>query len=138
MFLNVWTSSLLVPNDVQDPFRNKSSWENIEQFFNCSKCLRLVIEHKNKFRLGIFIWFQYEFFHELDLYSKCYIFQVNVYKQPVTDLGKKSKKGRLTLEYSDGQYKTVEEGKGDPKKVYSMYCSLLETKYETNHISKCR
>lgn len=46
-----------------------------------------------------------------------YHFQVNVYKQPVTDPGKKSKKGRLTLEYSDGQYKTVEEGKGDPKKV---------------------
>lgn len=42
--------------------------------------------------------------------------EVNVYKQPVTDPGKKSKKGRLTLEYSDGQYKTVEEGKGDPKK----------------------
>lgn len=42
---------------------------------------------------------------------------MNVYKQPVTDPGKKSKKGRLTLEYSDGQYKTVEEGKGDPKKV---------------------
>lgn len=35
----------------------------------------------------------------------------------MTDPGKKSKKGRLTLEYSDGQYRTVEEGKGDPKKV---------------------
>lgn len=46
--------------------------------------------------------------------NQFYNFQVNVYKQPVTDPGKKSKKGRLTLEYSDGQYKTVEEGKGDP------------------------
>ena len=42
--------------------------------------------------------------------------EVNVFKQPITDLGKKSKKGRLTLEYENGKYKTVEEGKGDPKK----------------------
>ena len=43
--------------------------------------------------------------------------QVNVFKQPITDLGKKSKKGRLTLECEDGKFTTVEEGKGDPKKV---------------------
>lgn len=48
---------------------------------------------------------------------------MNVFKQPVTDLGKKSKKGRLTLEYENGKYKTVEEGKGDPKKVY--FCVVL-------------
>ncbi|XP_070557523.1 nicotinamide phosphoribosyltransferase-like [Ptychodera flava] len=40
----------------------------------------------------------------------------NVFKQPVTDLGKKSKKGRLSLEYDHGKYRTVEEGKGDPAK----------------------
>ncbi|XP_069142407.1 nicotinamide phosphoribosyltransferase-like [Argopecten irradians] len=41
---------------------------------------------------------------------------VNVFKQPITDLGKKSKKGRLTLELEDGKYTTVEEGKGNPNK----------------------
>ena len=44
-------------------------------------------------------------------------FQVNVYKQPITDLGKKSKKGRLSLEVQNGKFVTLEEGKGDPKKV---------------------
>lgn len=48
---------------------------------------------------------------------------MNVFKQPITDIGKKSKKGRLTLEYENGKYKTVEEGKGDPKKVY--FCVVL-------------
>lgn len=32
-------------------------------------------------------------------------------------MGKKSKKGRLSLECENGEYKTLEEGKGDPKKV---------------------
>ncbi|ELT87741.1 hypothetical protein CAPTEDRAFT_162451 [Capitella teleta] len=41
---------------------------------------------------------------------------VNVFKQPITDLGKKSKKGRLMLEKDDGGYTTVEEGKGNPQK----------------------
>ncbi|XP_060066239.1 nicotinamide phosphoribosyltransferase-like [Ylistrum balloti] len=40
--------------------------------------------------------------------------EVNVFKEPITDLKKKSKKGRLTLEYENGEYKTVEEGKGNP------------------------
>ena len=40
-----------------------------------------------------------------------------MFKQPITDLGKKSKKGHLTLECDNGKYRTVEEGKGDPKKV---------------------
>ncbi|XP_077985924.1 nicotinamide phosphoribosyltransferase-like [Glandiceps talaboti] len=41
---------------------------------------------------------------------------VNVFKQPITDLGKKSKKGKLALEFDSGKYRTVEEGKGDPAK----------------------
>merc|ERR1712066_1226275 len=39
---------------------------------------------------------------------------VDVVKDPITDPGKKSKKGRLTLELKDGQWTTVTEGKGDP------------------------
>mmetsp|Transcript_47881 Transcript_47881/g.102632 ORF Transcript_47881/g.102632 Transcript_47881/m.102632 type:complete len:1005 (+) Transcript_47881:75-3089(+) len=41
---------------------------------------------------------------------------VEVEKDPITDPGKKSKKGRLTLEMQDGVWTTVTEGKGDPKK----------------------
>uniref|UniRef100_A0A7S2CAZ1 Nicotinamide phosphoribosyltransferase n=1 Tax=Alexandrium andersonii TaxID=327968 RepID=A0A7S2CAZ1_9DINO len=41
---------------------------------------------------------------------------VDVVKDPVTDPGKKSKKGRLTLEVRDGVFTTVTEGKGDPSK----------------------
>lgn len=41
---------------------------------------------------------------------------VNVFKQPVTDPGKTSKKGLLTLEQNNDQFRTIEEGKGDPKK----------------------
>ncbi|XP_071171487.1 nicotinamide phosphoribosyltransferase-like isoform X2 [Mytilus edulis] len=40
----------------------------------------------------------------------------NVFKNPVDDPGKMSKKGRLTLEYKNGKYKTIEEGKGDTSK----------------------
>merc|ERR1719189_2093588 len=39
---------------------------------------------------------------------------VDVLKDPVTDPGKKSKKGRLTLELQDGNWVTVCEGKGEP------------------------
>merc|ERR1712048_964305 len=39
---------------------------------------------------------------------------VDVVKDPITDPGKKSKKGRLTLELKDGQWTTVTEGKGNP------------------------
>ena len=46
-----------------------------------------------------------------------FLFQVQVFKKPITDPGKNSKKGRLTLELQDGEYVTVQEGKGDPKKV---------------------
>lgn len=39
-----------------------------------------------------------------------------VYKDPITDKGKQSKKGKLTLErHTDGSIHTVTEGKGDPK-----------------------
>lgn len=44
--------------------------------------------------------------------------QVNVYKQPITDSSKNSKKGLLSLELDNkGAYVTVEEGKGVPEKV---------------------
>jgi len=41
---------------------------------------------------------------------------VDVFKDPATDPGKKSKKGRLTLEENDGKWTTVEEGKGEAGK----------------------
>lgn len=45
--------------------------------------------------------------------------QVNIYKDPVTDHGKISKKGLMTLELDDsGKYVTKTEGTGDPAKVY--------------------
>ena len=44
--------------------------------------------------------------------------QVNVYKQPITDSSKNSKKGLLSLELDDkGEYITVEEGRGHAEKV---------------------
>lgn len=42
---------------------------------------------------------------------------VNVYKEPVTDRGKTSKKGMLSLEMEGGEYVTKVEGSGDPSKV---------------------
>merc|ERR1712004_784999 len=40
---------------------------------------------------------------------------VDVVKDPVTDPGKKSKKGKLTLQrYKNGEWITVTEGKGSP------------------------
>ena len=44
--------------------------------------------------------------------------EVNVYKQPITDSTKHSKKGLLSLELDEeGKYITVEEGRGDKEKV---------------------
>ena len=43
--------------------------------------------------------------------------QRHVFKQPITDLGKKSKKGRLTLQRKDNTFETIQEGQGDPAKV---------------------
>ncbi|XP_013415217.1 nicotinamide phosphoribosyltransferase [Lingula anatina] len=56
--------------------------------------------------------------------------EVSVFKQPVTDLGKKSKKGRLSLEVHDGKYVTKEEGQGDPKK------DVLVTVFENGKLLK--
>ncbi|GFN88927.1 nicotinamide phosphoribosyltransferase-like [Plakobranchus ocellatus] len=42
--------------------------------------------------------------------------EINVFKDPVTDRGKTSKKGRLTLEKQDRNFVTVQEGRGDPAK----------------------
>ena len=42
---------------------------------------------------------------------------VNVFKTPITDPEKVSKKGRMTLELEDGKYVTKLEGTGDPSKV---------------------
>merc|ERR1712241_499227 len=39
---------------------------------------------------------------------------VDVIKDPITDPGKKSKKGRLSLEFHDGAWVTVCEGRGNP------------------------
>ena len=55
---------------------------------------------------------------------------VNVYKDPITDHGKKSKKGRLTLELNGEVYTTVQEGKGDPNK------DILQTVFENGKIVK--
>ncbi|KJH52489.1 hypothetical protein DICVIV_01335 [Dictyocaulus viviparus] len=55
--------------------------------------------------------------------------QRDVYKNPATDEGKRSKKGYLTLELnSSGNLNTVEEGLGDPEK------DLLQTVYEDGHL----
>lgn len=42
---------------------------------------------------------------------------VNVFKTPITDSGKKSKKGLMTLEFEEGHFVTKEEGKGSADKV---------------------
>lgn len=40
-----------------------------------------------------------------------------MYKDPITDSGKRSKKGQMTLEIKDGGFQTITEGQGDPKNV---------------------
>ena len=45
-----------------------------------------------------------------------------MYKEPITDMGKKSKKGRLTLECDNGQWSTTQEGTGNPDKVCAFEC----------------
>eukprot|EP00932_Pfiesteria_piscicida_P019186 SRR837773.6015.p2 GENE.SRR837773.6015~~SRR837773.6015.p2 ORF type:complete len:262 (+),score=121.10 SRR837773.6015:1023-1808(+) len=61
---------------------------------------------------------------------------VDVVKDPITDPGKKSKKGRLTLECENGTWTTVTEGKGDPAKdkmqlVFKDGVLLVEDKFPT-------
>ena len=53
---------------------------------------------------------------------------VPVFKDPVTDPGKVSKSGRLSLTFRNGEFKTVPEG--------SVPTSLLETVYENGKITK--
>lgn len=55
---------------------------------------------------------------------------VNIYKEPITDLGKMSKKGRMTLERDDdnGSFVTRTENTGDPKK------DLLVTVFENGSL----
>lgn len=59
-----------------------------------------------------------------------------VFKDPITDKGKMSKKGRLSLEAgADGKLATVTEGKGDPKKdilqeVFRDGALLIDQKFE--------
>jgi len=50
---------------------------------------------------------------------------VDVEKDPITDPGKKSKKGRLTLECADGQWKTITAGKGSEEKdeLVEIFCN---------------
>ena len=62
-------------------------------------------------------------FNQLSRFIACFkvlhlFLQVNVYKQPITDSSKNSKKGLLSLELDEkGNYVTIEEGKGDAEKV---------------------
>ena len=52
--------------------------------------------------------------------------QVNVYKDPVSDHSKLSKKGHMTLEFDDsGHYVTQTEGTGDPAKVMKLILSQM-------------
>ena len=55
--------------------------------------------------------------------------QVNVYKEPVTDPGKKSKKGILTLEKNGGEYVTRTENTGQPTKVSRNFYRILHLFY---------
>ena len=59
-----------------------------------------------------------------------------MYKDPVTDHGKMSRKGRMTLELdSSGQYVTRTEGTGDPQKVCAVeYVHAAEI---ANYAAKC-
>ena len=52
----------------------------------------------------------------------CHFSQVDVYKEPITDLGKKSKKGLLTLERDENEgFITKTDNSGDPDKVAGGY-----------------
>ncbi|XP_067929097.1 nicotinamide phosphoribosyltransferase-like [Watersipora subatra] len=55
---------------------------------------------------------------------------VDVFKDPVTDAGKRSKKGQLTLEVKDGQFVTMTGGTGDPKN------DILVTVFENGKLLK--
>ena len=73
----------------------------------------------------------------LKLRSLCcllFALKVNVYKQPITDSSKHSKKGLLSLELDEkGKYVTIEEGRGNADKVTLLLWELSQrfclTKY---------
>ncbi|XP_076338818.1 nicotinamide phosphoribosyltransferase-like isoform X1 [Tachypleus tridentatus] len=54
--------------------------------------------------------------------------KINVFKKPITDPGKHSKKGWLSLEKQGNSYLTIEEGLGDPEK------DLLVTVFENGKL----
>jgi nicotinamide phosphoribosyltransferase len=55
----------------------------------------------------------------------------NVYKDPVTDKSKVSKKGRLTLECNEkGEFRTIQGGEGDPTK------DVLVTVFENGTLTR--
>lgn len=61
---------------------------------------------------------------------------MNVFKDPITDSGKKSKKGRLTLEVEDGKHVTHEEGTGNTNQVcciVSVCCFLTNGGWEVQN-----
>ncbi|KAL4225832.1 hypothetical protein ACF0H5_013821 [Mactra antiquata] len=75
-------------------------------------------------------------------YAVCDGKEVNVFKEPITDLGKKSKKGRLSLEYdpATGKYETKEQGTGDIKKdalVTVFENGKLLRDYSFDEVRKC-
>merc|ERR1719156_102064 len=44
-------------------------------------------------------------------YANLGVGDVNVFKDPITDPGKQSKKGKLELDFTGGKYTTITEGK---------------------------
>ncbi|CAG5131032.1 unnamed protein product [Candidula unifasciata] len=56
--------------------------------------------------------------------------EVNVFKDPITDRGKRSKKGQLTLERQNNGFITKEEGTGDPAK------DVLQVVFENGKLVK--
>ena len=58
-----------------------------------------------------------------------------MYKQPITDLAKKSKKGLLSLEIDDnGAFITREEGRGSCEKVGCASSEKIDSVYRRAHI----
>lgn len=51
--------------------------------------------------------------------------QKDVYKAPITDPGKNSKKGKLTLEIENGTYVTRQGGTGNPEKVQTLLINWI-------------
>ncbi|KAL4225833.1 hypothetical protein ACF0H5_013822 [Mactra antiquata] len=75
-------------------------------------------------------------------YAVCDGKEINAFKEPITDLGKKSKKGRLSLEYdpATGKYETKEQGTGDIKKdilVTVFENGKLLRDYSFDEVRKC-